>query len=870
MAKKTGISDAAQEMKEFNKESASLVVVLQDLAKALKDNAKAASEFTGESVEAYTESTKEAIDLAKQLQGYTVQQLKTKKSQATFEDKLSKLQQNQARVASKITFLEEKRLAATKQEKVYIDKALTALKETELTLEGTVDEATKLSKRFEEIGKQTKAFDDLAEFFEEIPAVNKLFKEFQNAADASREAAVEGGSAFKAGAKELSGAVGKILVAFSIEKMIEGLNNADQRMVSLGRSLNKTTEESEHLVKSFNSAAREMAGLTGTELQKAAEGFATSMGSTAIVSKDISEELATQVKFMGQTEESANKFAKYSLATGQNAKKLGNQIRGQVIASNALNRTTIRYQDILSEVSNASASIKLSTKGIGANITQAAIASKKLGLDLAGVDKIADSLLNFEESISAEMDAELLTGQDLNLEEARRLALNNDLAGVANEIAKQGITSEKFSKMNRIQQESIAKAMGMSREEMSEMFLEQKALSALGAKDKTEAEAKVKAKLDEINKIKDLSKREAARSKLINELGSEELVRQRENQTLAEKQAEANERLVEAMDLLIPILEPIKKAFEFIAEHAQSLAKVLMLLVGGSLIGKLGNMIKMLRGVGGGMKGLASTVGDVASSVSGGGGGGVGATGKKLSEKQIAAGFGGKAAKDALQTGAKGGGGFFSKIGNFFGDMGKKLNPVNWVKGKLGKVVGKILKFPLISTLIESLFAGSDISNIIAEGGSQNEVYKKIGIRGGEALGSIGGSAVGAILGSALGPLGTAAGGFLGDTAGRWLGGQLTEMLGPETFGKTIAKTFGYDKDIEEGIKGGTINAKDYVIKTLPEDTVVGAGGTKLGRTDEMVGLLEKLISTIEKGGNVYLDGNKVGTAMAVSTYKTQ
>ena len=76
-------------------------------------------------------------------------------------------------------------------------------------------------------------------------------------------------------------------------------------------------------------------------------------------------------------------------------------------------------------------------------------------------------MLDFESSIAAEMEAELLTGQALNLEKARELALNNDLAGVANELANQGITSAKFSKMNRIQQEAQAKAMNMSREEMA-------------------------------------------------------------------------------------------------------------------------------------------------------------------------------------------------------------------------------------------------------------------------------------------------------------------------------------------------------------------------------------------------------------------
>ena len=74
----------------------------------------------------------------------------------------------------------------------------------------------------------------------------------------------------------------------------------------------------------------------------------------------------------------------------------------------------------------------------------------------------------------------------------------------------------------------------------------------------------------------------------------------------------------------------------------------------------------------------------------------------------------------------------------------------------------------------------------------------------------------------------------------------------------------------EKAPSGGEIPAKDYVIKTLPEDTVVGAGGTKLGRTDEMVALLQELITVVKTGGNIYLDGNKVGTAMSVSAYKTQ
>jgi len=861
MAKKTGISDAAAEMKEFNKESASLVVVLQDLAKALKDNAKAAAEFTGESVEAYTESTKEAIDLAKQLQGYTVEQLKNRKSQTSFEDKLSKLQQNQARVASKITFLEEKRLSATKEEKAFIDKALVTLKETANTIEASADEAAKLSKSFEQINQQTKIFDDLADFTKEIPGLSKVFGEFQQAADSAREAAAEGGNAFTAGAKKLTGAFTKIATAFAVERMVAGLTNADERIVSLSRNLNKSRGESEQLVKQFNTIARSTKGLTGGELQKATESFSKSLGVTSTVSASTTEELASQVKFLGLSEESANKLALFTESTGQDAKKFGNQLRGQVIASNALNKTSIRYQDITEDVASASAAIKLSTTGTGKNIVQASISAKNLGLNLSKVDDIAGSLLNFEESISAELEAELLTGQELNLEEARRLALNNDLEGVAREIKNQGITAAKFGNMNRIQQEAIAKSLGMQREDLAASLQETAAMQKLNAKDKAELNEKVRLRLAEVNKIQDLTARERARQKLIEEFGGEELLRQQENTTLAEKQALANERIAEAMDLLIPILKPISAAFQFLADNAQLLAKALLFLVGSGLVSKIGNITKMFRGLGDVAKSTATTVtqavgggettGGTTSSVTAGT---TGTTSNMTSQ----------VGEEVTQQATKKGGGFFSKL------LGKVTNPVKALAGKIGPFLGKILKFPVISSVLEGIFANQDINNLIASGGSLNEIYKSIGIRGGEAIGGIGGSVIAGILGSALGPLGTIGAGVLGDMAGRWLGKTAVETLGAEGFGKTISSVLGKDAQIKEGIEGGAIQAEDYVIKTLPQDTVVGAGGTKLGRTDEMVALLQELITVVKTGGNVYLDGNKVGTAMSVSAYKTQ
>jgi orotate phosphoribosyltransferase len=68
------------------------------------------------------------------------------------------------------------------------------------------------------------------------------------------------------------------------------------------------------------------------------------------------------------------------------------------------------------------------------------------------------------------------------------------------------------------------------------------------------------------------------------------------------------------------------------------------------------------------------------------------------------------------------------------------------------------------------------------------------------------------------------------------------------------------------GDTSGNVKAvKDFVIKPLNEDTITMAGGTKLGRTDEMVDLLKQLLNETRQGKvmSVNIDGAPVATAVA-------
>ena len=113
--------------------------------------------------------------------------------------------------------------------------------------------------------------------------------------------------------------------------------------------------------------------------------------------------------------------------------------------------------------------------------SKAVVQTQKLGMSLQQAQTVARGLLNFEDSITNELEAELLTGKDLNLEKAREAALNNDIATLSEEIGKNQEVLNSFASGNRIQQEAIAKSMGMSREDMAKMIYQQKIQNGLSS-----------------------------------------------------------------------------------------------------------------------------------------------------------------------------------------------------------------------------------------------------------------------------------------------------------------------------------------------------------------------------------------------------
>lgn len=218
----------------------------------------------------------------------------------------------------------------------------------------------------------------------------------------------------------------------------------------------------------------------------------TGMNAQNVFSSKVLSQAAELKTTMGLTAEEAGGIALMAQTSNKSVQDITDSVVATTSAFNGANRSAVSQGQVLRDVANTADSIKLSLGNNDVAIAKAASAARRLGMDLARVDQIAGSLMNFEDSIGKELEAELLTGKQLNLEKARELALSNDLAGLSEELFKNSSDIAEFGKMNRIQQESYAAALGMSRDELAKMAYN-KAIEAGMTEEQAAAAAKVNA-----------------------------------------------------------------------------------------------------------------------------------------------------------------------------------------------------------------------------------------------------------------------------------------------------------------------------------------------------------------------------------------
>ena len=247
----------------------------------------------------------------------------------------------------------------------------------------------------------------------------------------------------------------------------------------LQKNLVLSQDEARNLRQDFNDMAV-ASGDVAVNTQRLVEAnlaLGKQLGFNSKFTTDLNVQFVKLTKQIGLSEEAAGGLAKLSIATGSTLEESKNIALGTSQALSAQYGIQLNQREVLEEVGKISGQTLAMFKGSVPALTQAVAQAKLLGTSLETTKKQASALLNFETSIENELQAELLTGQQLNLERARTAALMGDQTTVMKELANQNIDFNKFSNMNVIAQDKVAAALGLSSDELSNQLLKQQYLN---------------------------------------------------------------------------------------------------------------------------------------------------------------------------------------------------------------------------------------------------------------------------------------------------------------------------------------------------------------------------------------------------------
>ena len=588
----------------------------------------------------------------------------------------------------------------------------------------------------------------------------------------------------------------------------------DKASVNIARNFGSTPQSARELTHEFRQISANSGNILSTvgNLSDAFAGLNSVAGTFANFGQESVETYNNLTKGLGLSEQSAQGIYKFSVLQGKEFGNFSKELAGQLSLRREQSGVALSDKAIYESITQLSAQQRLNIKGGTQGLVDSVIEAKKLGAEFSDLNTAANSLLQFESSIGAELEAELLTGRSLNLERARAAALAGNQASLARELKEQLGTAEEFSKMNVIQQESLAKAFGMSADQVAGMLEKQEMLNAAN-----------KAGFKDVDSIAEAYSKAADKEAFLAQIGDKRLKSQVQNLTFQEK---INALLEKFKDIFVQKLEPmfnsvLSKFDEFIkgggitkiADVAKTVGSVFV-SIGKVLTGPIGKIIGGLAAFGA----LKMLVGGIPVRVVGGGpggaGGGGGMMGSLFNTKNV--------------------GGQFKKGGGRYSAGATKITGLS----RMGMGVAGL--------------AGGALAGMA--GGALTDAG--FGTAGG-AL-SMGGQ--GLAMGAMFGPIGMMIGGLggaiLGGIKGHYEQESKDRRKEQDKANKAAARPI---MDFKRRLAATTSQDARY-------EALTGHGGEADG-TEKTNMLLEKLVANTEKGGTINIDGNKAGTYQARAIY---
>ena len=345
------------------------------------------------------------------------------------------------------------------------------------------------------IDKKVAGFTLLADLTDNLPGLRAFSEPFKDAEKSARQAVKTAKGAKKtgfgqvmagagAGMSSLIGSLAKalgpaLLLAKVIQFVVDLFISANKNMITIAKNLGISRSAAEGLRQEFIgiAAASDNVLVNSESLIEAQKELIDVLGAVTKGSMDLAESQVFLTKNLGISGERAAELQLLFGASNQEALNLFDTVNANANAQALQNGYLISAQDIFREISDTNAEISgyfgFQTK----ELANAVIQTRRLGLNLAASQKVAEGLLDFESSIRNEIQAELFLGKELNFQRARALAFQGKFGLATEEVVSQLTNLTEAQRRNPIVMKAAADAAGLTVEQLNRSFLIQTKLN---------------------------------------------------------------------------------------------------------------------------------------------------------------------------------------------------------------------------------------------------------------------------------------------------------------------------------------------------------------------------------------------------------
>ena len=283
--------------------------------------------------------------------------------------------------------------------------------------------------------------------------------------------------------------------------------------------------------------------------------------------KDLVKDVSVLSVQLGIAETESARFLK-SIA-GMSRSTAASQ-KGMIGFAKAMaNAAGVPLDAVMKDVAEASDDVRIYTGSSVVNLIKGAAEARMMGTTFQKMADTAKKLLDFNTSITDEIEASVLLGTNVTFQRARELAYKKDILGANKEILKIAKGMD-FDAMDPFQAEAFAKASGKTVTELQEMVQADKELNYIRMNGTVEQKAQL-ALMDDMKRMRDVEAKDLGKQ-------AELKLRQQANQErINQLQNQFNKLMMELAKPVMDVVEPLLSAFTIILPLALQLIKLITL-----------------------------------------------------------------------------------------------------------------------------------------------------------------------------------------------------------------------------------------------------------------------------------------------------